>query len=524
MVRSVVTTFTDRVMRVTAHRDSDARDGVTTIYDTRRHARRAGYGGFTSSELAPHTERSGIPRPPRLMLLVCANPAAKGGECLLTDGQAIHADLAARHPEALDLLSTRHTAFFGGGDGHASQVFTPQGQGRVSIRLRLDALARWNPLIEPHLPALRAAELASYGMVGVGSVFEAFAAGALDADDEVAILHTPDGRPVTEALVNLRAAFHRAAAAGQISEADARALEDLARALPYSRRSWAALGRRAADGGSGEAFGRVDAWRRVHCYDVKREDAEQALALVASGTLQTPDTGVWGGEAWRTSFVRFWTAMFRPVAGWEAPFLPVLQHQQLYDPAFPGRWRKRVLAAVAAPAHEEADALRVAADDGLACARLSRQQRAFWLTPKELHGLDSREALLRIIVRSARFDGAWSVWPTTATEAADLLEAPAASAAAVVSAFAINQAVEAADPRRSIAHLDGARIGIHLTDAWGLPADTDRAERDAAARDRAFRDFAGAVEVARAFYLGARSAGVPSAGLASAGASARPRT
>ncbi|MEU1073644.1 MULTISPECIES: TauD/TfdA family dioxygenase [unclassified Streptomyces] len=156
MVRSVLTSFAARIMRVTAHRDSDARDGVTTIYDTRRHARRAGYGGFTSSELTPHTERSGIPRPPRLMLLVCANPAAKGGECLLTDGQAVHADLAAHHPEALDLLSTRHTAFFGGGDGHASQVFTRQGPGRVSIRLRLDALARWNPLIEPHLPVLRA--------------------------------------------------------------------------------------------------------------------------------------------------------------------------------------------------------------------------------------------------------------------------------------------------------------------------------------------------------------------------------
>ncbi|PKV84227.1 TauD/TfdA family dioxygenase [Streptomyces sp. TLI_146] len=157
VLRSSVTAFADRIMRVTAHRDSDARDGLTTIYDTRRDTQQAGYGGFTSSELAPHTERSGIPRPPRLMLLVCAYPAATGGECLLTDGRAVHADLAAHHPDALDLLSTRHTAFFGGGDGHASQVFTPRAEGRVSLRLRLDALARWSPLVEPHLPALRAA-------------------------------------------------------------------------------------------------------------------------------------------------------------------------------------------------------------------------------------------------------------------------------------------------------------------------------------------------------------------------------
>ncbi|MFC0844662.1 TauD/TfdA family dioxygenase [Streptomyces noboritoensis] len=157
MLRAAVTAFAARVMRVTAHRDSDPQDRLTTIYDTQRHARCAGFAGFTSSELAPHTERSGTPRPPRLMLLVCGYSAATGGECLLTDGRAVHADLAAHHPETLDLLSTRRTAFFGGGDGHAGQVFTPQPQGRVSLRLRLDALARWNPLVEPHLPHLRAA-------------------------------------------------------------------------------------------------------------------------------------------------------------------------------------------------------------------------------------------------------------------------------------------------------------------------------------------------------------------------------
>lgn len=39
--------------------------------------------------------------------------------------------------------------------------------------------------------ALRAAELAPYGMTGVGQIFDQLRTGVLDADDEVAVLHTP---------------------------------------------------------------------------------------------------------------------------------------------------------------------------------------------------------------------------------------------------------------------------------------------------------------------------------------------
>ncbi|MFD9483633.1 TauD/TfdA family dioxygenase [Streptomyces sp. NPDC059991] len=154
--RAAVLGFAERIMEVTAHRDSEP-DGLTTIYDTRRHAQQTGYAGLTASELSAHTERSGLPRPPRLMLLVCAMPASQGGECLLTDGRSVHAELTAHQPEALDLLSTPRTAYFGGGDGHATQVFTPHPGGRVALRLRTDGLARWNPLLAPYLPHLRAA-------------------------------------------------------------------------------------------------------------------------------------------------------------------------------------------------------------------------------------------------------------------------------------------------------------------------------------------------------------------------------
>src|SRR6185503_3993378 len=61
--------------------------------------------------------------------------------------------------------------------------------------------------------ALRAAELAPFGMVGVGTIYRAFARGDLVADDEVAVAHLPAEqgyRSISDALVNLRDGIARA--------------------------------------------------------------------------------------------------------------------------------------------------------------------------------------------------------------------------------------------------------------------------------------------------------------------------
>lgn len=387
--------------------------------------------------------------------------------------------------------------------------------------------------------ALRAAELAPYGMVGIGRIFEDFRSGALDADDEVAVLHTDDGNPLSEALVNLRTALTRAAADGQLDVTEADRLAELARSLPWTSRSWTALGRLAAREGLGSAFRRADAWHRTHPCDVKREDAERALAILAAGLPPASGAGAWVGESWQTSFVRYWQAAFRPgaaVCGQPVSVLALLHHQQLYDPGFPDRWRTRVVAAIARetrddvcrpvrPEAVEQAALRFAAAAGVEVASMSGDQLAHWLTEEEVSQLPPEEALVRVVVRSARLDGAWTVWPATVAEAGDLLGSVTLAAEAVAAAFAVNADIEAADPHHTTAHLSVERIAVHLAQRWGLPEDSGHAVLDAAARDRAFRDFAGAVEVARAFYLSARAmVAVPSASLAGAGARQSPRT
>ncbi|MET7665847.1 hypothetical protein ABZS99_45185, partial [Streptomyces sp. NPDC005463] len=141
-------------------------------------------------------------------------------------------------------------------------------------------------------------------------------------------------------------------------------------------------------------------------------------------------------------------------------------------------------------------ALRRIAAAGVEVAGMSGDQLAHWLTDEEVSQLPPEEALVRVVVRSARLDGAWTVWPTTLAEAGGLLGSVPRAAKAVVAAFALNAEVEAANPHHSTAHLSAQRIAAHLVERWGLPANSDPAVRDAAARERAFRDFAGAVEVA----------------------------
>ncbi|WP_075739104.1 TauD/TfdA family dioxygenase [Streptomyces acidiscabies] len=167
VTREAVARFASRVMSVVPHPHGSA-DGVTVIRNTGADAHLIGRSGFGMGELEAHTDRSSVPQPPRLMLLVCLRPAAEGGVSLLADGRDVLGRLSKCNTQAAVRFSTPRTAYFGTGTGHASQVFTVQAKGRVSIRLRLDGLARWSPLVQPFLPALRSAITDCQGRLRLG--------------------------------------------------------------------------------------------------------------------------------------------------------------------------------------------------------------------------------------------------------------------------------------------------------------------------------------------------------------------
>ncbi|SFQ28690.1 TauD/TfdA family dioxygenase [Amycolatopsis rubida] len=145
----------DRLGAVAPHRDSGP-TGLTVLTD-REEQPGAGRTGFTNQALAPHTDCSDKPRPPQLVVMACAVPAASGGACVLVDGQAVHADLATTAPEALADLSGPSGMFFGGGAGIVGNLFEPQPGGIVGVRLRLDDQARFSPKTSEWERVLRAA-------------------------------------------------------------------------------------------------------------------------------------------------------------------------------------------------------------------------------------------------------------------------------------------------------------------------------------------------------------------------------
>lgn len=141
---------------VVPHRDSGP-DGVTTIADLGESIVRSGFAGFSACALNPHTDRSGVPHPPALLMMSCTQAATTGGECVLIDGQAVYDDLAESEPEALTALSTPRSVLFGGAAGHLSSIFSDNGGGRIAVRLRLDELAQFAPEVDRWIPLLRAA-------------------------------------------------------------------------------------------------------------------------------------------------------------------------------------------------------------------------------------------------------------------------------------------------------------------------------------------------------------------------------
>jgi thiopeptide-type bacteriocin biosynthesis protein len=89
--------------------------------------------------------------------------------------------------------------------------------------------------------ALRAVELAQFGMVGIGSVFDKFHSRVYTDDDEVAVAHAAADqgyRVLSEAMVNLRDWCDRALRTGAIRFIEAEGLVRIAKGLHFTERKW----------------------------------------------------------------------------------------------------------------------------------------------------------------------------------------------------------------------------------------------------------------------------------------------
>ncbi|MCF6100931.1 TfuA-like protein [Mesorhizobium muleiense] len=135
--------------------------------------------------------------------------------------------------------------------------------------------------------ALRAAELAAFGMQGHGFIYRWYALTPLADDDEVAVAMCPSelgAAALSEALINIRLTLKRALRAGIINAVERRSLEVLARDTHFVDRSYPRLlaeARSSLPSKSATALDRLADWLPRSAIDRKREDATGLLAKLA---------------------------------------------------------------------------------------------------------------------------------------------------------------------------------------------------------------------------------------------------
>lgn len=138
--------------------------------------------------------------------------------------------------------------------------------------------------------ALRAAELDSLGMVGVGSIYQAYRDRRLKGDDEVALVHATESwswKPLTVPMVEVRATLVAACRAGLLRREPARLIRQTVHDIHFDCRDWPAIAEACA--GEGLLTRRQAELLEAMHVPLKRRDAIRCLDMaVAGGLVQSP--------------------------------------------------------------------------------------------------------------------------------------------------------------------------------------------------------------------------------------------
>jgi hypothetical protein len=146
--------------------------------------------------------------------------------------------------------------------------------------------------------ALRAAELDSFGMRGVGKIYAAYRDGVwpdLDGtfsdDDEVAVIHTPvesGAMPLSDAMVDLRATIAAAVEAGMIERDASLKLVSALKDLHFSERSFQKMAKLAPLVIGAADAARLASWLPSRRVSQKQHDAIEMLDVMAEFLASQP--------------------------------------------------------------------------------------------------------------------------------------------------------------------------------------------------------------------------------------------
>ncbi|SEB75868.1 hypothetical protein SAMN05428945_1080 [Streptomyces sp. 2224.1] len=216
---------------------------------------------------------------------------------------------------------------------------------RLALRHKeiLDAMARGVTVVgAASIGALRAAELSTFGMSGVGQIYQWFCDGTFDGDDAVSVAHSESGDPtgINVPLVNLHAAMLAGCRAGVLREESASRLLALLEQEYYPLRSTERVLSIAEAGGEPAFASWYRAQLRQDPFAFDQKLADSLAALDFSTHVRPSETatslGVDFGRDWRTEYVSRWRQRFTMSSG--TSMLHRLAYRQIFDEDFPRTW------------------------------------------------------------------------------------------------------------------------------------------------------------------------------------------
>jgi hypothetical protein len=140
--------------------------------------------------------------------------------------------------------------------------------------------------------ALRAVEMARYGMIGVGEVYRLYASGELTDDADVAVAYgTTESRyrPLSEPVVNILATLRLAGYEGLVDDYQQRSLLAIARSIYFPERTLQRFFRQAAATGfPPHILDRLSVFFSQRYVDVKRRDSILLLETIRDLDTSSP--------------------------------------------------------------------------------------------------------------------------------------------------------------------------------------------------------------------------------------------
>lgn len=127
--------------------------------------------------------------------------------------------------------------------------------------------------------ALRASELDTLGMVGIGKIYEDYKSGKIIADDEVGLVYDKEtGMSLSDPMVNIRASFSKALDEGVIDSEEEASLIMTCKNIYYPDRTYKKVVKESDL--SDEKKSGLLSWLKTNSVDQKRLDAILCLETV----------------------------------------------------------------------------------------------------------------------------------------------------------------------------------------------------------------------------------------------------